>query len=167
MACLSTCKERSRVWEMIWRSVGRECHGKRGPSRSRRRVYLLGDGAWFLIPQHDKSSPNTAFKPNQANWRQGVAKTDTENSHLVIYIPAFHVVTRPTKPAEFTHIIQVPSDSLVTILETQTIWVQKYWFQLLIRSLWSFFFSKKSFPFYLFNHFFHFHSTELWIGRPG
>lgn len=62
------------------------CHGKRGSSRRKRWVCLLGDGA----DQSDENSPSTAFKPNEAKGaRAGVTKTYTENSHLVIHIPAF------------------------------------------------------------------------------
>lgn len=145
--------------ELSWRFVSGEYQGERGSSRTTRNLEL--DSA------HDRGTtilPTLHLSQSRLGWGRG-AKTYTENSHLVRYIPALHG-TRSIKPAEFTHIIQVPSDPLESLLETQAIWVQKYWFQLVIRCLWSSFLRVISLlPLQSF-FFFHFHSTELWIWSP-
>lgn len=58
--------------------------------------------------------------------------------------PAFHVMTKPIKPAELIQIILVLSEPLVTILEIQA--NSEIWFQLLIRFLWSSFLCPTSTP---------------------
>lgn len=144
--------------EMSWRFVSGEYQGERGSSWTTRNLEF--DSA------HDRGTtilPTLHLSQSRLGWGRG-AKTYTENSHLVRYIPAFHW-TRSTKPAEFTQTIQVPSDPLETLLETQAIWVQKYWFQLLIRCLWSSLLRVISLL-SLQSFFFHFHSTELWIWSP-
>lgn len=85
-----------------------------------------GDTCWETgldsAHQSDKNSPYMAFKPNEAKRvGAGAPKTYTERFPLRNIHSRLRVVTRPRKPAEFTQIIQAPSDPLVTILETQAI----------------------------------------------
>lgn len=72
--------------------------------------------------QGDEISPYPALKPHEAKGVGARApKAHTEKLPLRNIHSRLRVATRPRKPAEFTQIIQAPSDPLVTILETQAI----------------------------------------------
>lgn len=63
--------------------------GRRVPAGGKGR-YTCWEMGLDSAHQSDENSPYAAFKPNEAKGAgAGVTKTYTENSHLVIHIPAF------------------------------------------------------------------------------
>lgn len=62
----------------------------RGVPAGGRGGYACWETGLDSAEQSDEDSPYTAIQPNEAKGaRAGVTKTYTENSHLVIHIPAF------------------------------------------------------------------------------
>lgn len=132
MSAHATWEGRAGVREVNWR-----------PAAGRRRIPTVGkrgNVCWQM--DLNPASQRVAWILITVHWSHlrltggGTGKFYSDNSHLVIYVPVFYVVTDLVVHTASPR-IQVLSDTLVTIWKIWAIWILKHWFQLLIRFLCS------------------------------